>query len=62
LFIEMARYRLPPEEYEVKMFGGGNMFPNSLGTDGADVGTRNIESGRRLLNRCARPPAPTCNG
>ena len=38
-------------EYEVKMFGGGNMFPNHArrGGDCVDVSCRNVQAGRHLL-------------
>jgi len=37
-----------PEEYEAKLFGGGNMF-NCGGGDTMQVGARNIARGRELL-------------
>lgn len=43
-----------PHEYQVKIFGGGNMFPHhnkakGNGSNYADVGGRNIEAARLLL-------------
>ncbi|MDE3021743.1 MAG: chemotaxis protein CheD [Pseudomonadota bacterium] len=38
-----------PVEYEVKMFGGGNMFPHLNWPAQTDVSSRNIERGRQLL-------------
>lgn len=38
-----------PEDYEVKLFGGGNMFPTIKKAHSHDVGRRNIEAARRLL-------------
>jgi chemotaxis protein CheD len=38
-----------PHDYQVKMFGGGNQFPDH-GAPGADVASRNIEIGLHLLS------------
>lgn len=38
-----------PQEYEIKLFGGGNMFRGQPGTGGMDVGARNIEAANGLL-------------
>jgi chemotaxis protein CheD len=40
-------------EYQAKLFGGGNMFPNSAGR--LNVGLRNIEMARRLLKERGIP-------
>lgn len=51
---ELRGNRTQPEEYEVKVFGGGCMFrhaPARRLPDTMDVGTRNIEAGRHLLRR-----------
>ncbi|MBX3235722.1 MAG: hypothetical protein KF814_06185 [Nitrospiraceae bacterium] len=47
---EMGRRATKIHEYEVKVFGGGNMFP-SLGKKGTalEIGTRNIELARKAL-------------
>ena len=37
-----------PEEYEAKIFGGGNQFTDALSA-GIDVATRNVEAGLQLL-------------
>lgn len=37
------------DEFEVKMFGGGNMFPNLPVGDAGLIGEKNAEAGRRLL-------------
>ncbi|CAG0962343.1 Chemoreceptor glutamine deamidase CheD [Rhodocyclaceae bacterium] len=44
----VARNGAPFKEYVVKLFGGGNMFPDS-GASSIDVGPRNIAAARRLL-------------
>lgn len=38
-----------PEEYQAKIFGGGNMFPGSVVRPESDVGQRNLETARQLL-------------
>lgn len=35
-------------DYQVKIFGGGNMFPK-LSPEGGDIGMRNIDAAKRLL-------------
>lgn len=49
-FVEIARSGLPPQQYEAKIFGGGNMFPIVRRTDKLDVGARNVAHGLRVLN------------
>lgn len=44
----LARHGTPAREYTAKLFGGGNMFPDS-GASSIDVGRRNIEAARHLL-------------
>jgi chemotaxis protein CheD len=48
--IEIARSGLPPQEYEVKIFGGGNMFPDVPSHRKLEVGARNAAHGLRVLN------------
>lgn len=49
LFLRHVRsHNTQPSSYEVKIFGGGNMFPN-LAPQGNYVGKRNIEAADRLL-------------
>ena len=38
-------------EYRVKLFGGGNMFPNTRKSKEAHVGQRNIETARLLVKK-----------
>ena len=40
---------IPPEAFEVKLFGGGNMFPDLPMGKAQPIGEKNIEVGRRLL-------------
>lgn len=45
-----ARHRTRPEEYQVKLFGGGNMFPGVLNNQGnADVAQRNVATAQTLI-------------
>jgi chemotaxis protein CheD len=48
---EMERARTRPGEYQAKVFGGGNMFPNATGRIQGDVGQRNFEIARELVAR-----------
>lgn len=45
-----------PGEYEVKIFGGGNMFPGLSGS-GINIGLKNIEAARALLKAHQFRPA-----
>jgi chemotaxis protein CheD len=48
---EFRRLGTQPREYQVKMFGGGNMFPcHRRAGAHSDVSTRNIQAGRHLLH------------
>ena len=38
-------------EYQVRMFGGGNMFPGISRLDGNHVGTKNVLAARELMRR-----------
>lgn len=56
LFAEMRAAGTRPREYQAKIFGGGRMF--SFATGGLlDIGSRNIETGRRLLRSHGLEPA-----
>ncbi len=48
LLIEARKLRTRPEQYEVKIFGGGNMFA-SRSRDGGNVATRNIVAVREVI-------------
>lgn len=39
------------KEYQVKLIGGGNMFPGALKQSSVNVGQRNIEMARMLVKR-----------
>jgi chemotaxis protein CheD len=39
-----------PEQYEIKVFGGGDMFPDRRKKSGIRIGERNIEQALALLN------------
>lgn len=46
---ELRRSGTKPEDYEVKVFGGGNMFPAFQRGDSNNIGKRNVQAARRLL-------------
>lgn len=49
---EARRHRTELCEYEVKVFGGGNMFPNrGCGTAEANIAMRNVAAADRVLSR-----------
>ena len=39
------------KEYQVKLFGGGNMFPETSKESGTNVGRRNVETARMLVKK-----------
>ena len=49
LIAEIIRAGTELQEYEVKMFGGGNMFPNPERCRNDHVGRKNAQAGRRLM-------------
>jgi chemotaxis protein CheD len=50
LFLEaLARTKTLPREYQVKMFGGGNMFPTLNTKEENNIGQRNLIIGQELL-------------
>lgn len=51
LLREIAKAKTLPQDYEVKMFGGGNMFPWPGQRAGEHVGSRNADAGRSLIER-----------
>lgn len=44
-----------PAHYQIKVFGGGNMFPGAAKSSGAEVGRRNIERAFGLLESFRLP-------
>ena len=54
---EATRHRSNPEEYEIKLFGGGNMFPDIATRRGADlgIGEKNVKAGVALLEHFGLP-------
>jgi chemotaxis protein CheD len=50
------------QEYEAKLFGGGNMFAGCNMTCLLDVGQRNIESAHRMLGHHGVQAGPSCVG
>jgi chemotaxis protein CheD len=51
MFTEIKRNSTRPNEYQIKLFGGGNMFPASNKLREHHVGLKNVEAGRELLAR-----------
>lgn len=48
-FRDAARHGTDPKDYQLKLFGGGNMFPNLPKSDALQVGLRNVARVRRVL-------------
>ena len=48
---EIKRANTQPKDYEVKMFGGGDMFPAVRNASWKQIGSKNAEAGHRLLSR-----------
>jgi chemotaxis protein CheD len=46
---ELHTWSTQPSEYEAKLFGGGNMFPDQRRQPALNVSDRNIEAGRAIL-------------
>ncbi len=58
LLEEIKRTKTRPQDYSLRLFGGGNMFP-SLGRDNdGHIGERNIQAARSLI----REHGLQCNG
>ena len=49
IFREMHRAATPPHEYQVKMFGGANMFPEHRTQESDHVGQRNVQAARNIV-------------
>lgn len=50
LFVqEIGKCHTRPDEYQTKLFGGGNMFPYLTRKRPAEVGVHNVEAARELL-------------
>ncbi len=41
----------PYKEYQVKLFGGGNMFPEAPENKILDIGTQNVQAARQLIKQ-----------
>lgn len=48
-FREAARAGTRPRDYQLKLFGGGNMFPRPSMPEALQVGLRNVECVREML-------------
>lgn len=63
MFAEMRRSGAQPREFEIKLFGGGNMFPRATLQREQHVGQKNVEAARELLARHGiRPQAEHLGG
>ncbi len=49
--LDIAKSGTKPKDYEVKVFGGGNMFSEIKKTDSETVGDRNINMAREILKK-----------
>lgn len=49
LLREMQAIHTQPKDYQVKIFGGGDMFPEAKKNQTTNIGGRNIEAARALL-------------
>lgn len=48
---QVKKYRSSPADYQVEIYGGGNMFPNFMTESANTVGTKNIDQVRHHLNK-----------
>jgi len=53
LLKRMDRVGAPHKEYQVKLFGGGNMFPETNRNTLSQIGIQNIQAARRLTKQHA---------
>jgi chemotaxis protein CheD len=51
LLAQMDKVDVPYKEYQVKIFGGGNMFPQNEKKNLLLIGEQNIEAARRLVKQ-----------
>ena len=51
LCADVRRIGVPPREYHLKLFGGGNMFPDLSRNDGIHIGVKNVFAARALIAR-----------
>lgn len=49
LLQEIAKAETRLQEYEIKMFGGGDMFPSTASRQEISIGSKNVEAGQQLL-------------
>lgn len=49
LFKFMVRAQVPPEQFSVSVFGGGDMFPGVRRSDGLSIGQRNVNAAIGLI-------------
>jgi chemotaxis protein CheD len=55
LHAQMYAVGTPAQDYQVKIFGGGNQFSGQAA--GMDIAGRNVEAGLELLRKHGLPPA-----
>ena len=51
LLEEMKAVGAPHKEYQVKLFGGGNMFPSVGNSKDAGLGAKNVQAARQLVQQ-----------
>lgn len=51
MLLAIGRHGAPASEYQVKVFGGGDMFPDPGRSNGVQVGRKNVEVARALVRR-----------
>ena len=58
----VAAHGTRPQEYEAKLFGGGDMFGGRLTHAAFNIGARNVEAAHRLLHRHGMGTKASCVG
>lgn len=48
---EIRSLKTTPSDYKVKMFGGGNMFPEHVRSQRTHVGSQNVSAARELIQK-----------
>ncbi|QEW08416.1 chemotaxis protein CheD [Nitrincola iocasae] len=51
LLLDIGKMGARPSEYQLKIFGGGNMFPGIMRTDVSHIGFKNVQTARELIAR-----------
>jgi len=51
LLVDICKTGTRPSEYQLKIFGGGNMFPGLMHSDTSHIGLKNVKVARELSAR-----------